>query len=181
MDLFYFVFFLVHIPATLGVDCQALLKPYVPESMQALTHYYVGMSGDPLVGGVMGIFGNGSELAWFKSFMYLEALFQLPVFVIGAHGLWRDSPGIYTLLVLYGASTATTTYACIAAFMDVPTTSAATIAQKAVSLTSEQRVILLVNYVPFFIIPLVIALDMACRLQKLASAGVRAQESSKEE
>ena len=56
----------------------------------------------------MGIFNNGSELAWFKSFIYLEAcvymvtatddrfrsecsssLFQLPVFVIGAYGLWR--------------------------------------------------------------------------------------------
>jgi len=180
MDLLYFIFFLVHIPATLGVDCQALWKQHVPESMQALTHFYVGMSGDPLVGGVMGIFGNESELAWFKSFMYLEALFQLPVFVLGACGLWRDSHGIYALLVLYGASTATTTYACIAAIIDFPTTSAATIAQKAVSLTSRQRVILLVNYVPFFIIPLVIAVDMAFRLQKLASAGVRAQESSKE-
>ena len=31
------------------------------------------MSGDPLVGGVLGIFNNGSELAWFKSFLYLEA------------------------------------------------------------------------------------------------------------
>ena len=41
--------------------------------MQALAHFYVGMSGDPLIGGVMGIFGNESELAWFKSFMYLEA------------------------------------------------------------------------------------------------------------
>jgi EXPERA (EXPanded EBP superfamily) len=93
---------------------------------------------------------------------------------------FSDSPGIYALLVLYGASTATTTYACIAAIIEFPTTSAATIAQKAVSLTSRQRVILLVNYVPFFIIPLVIAVDMALRLQKLASAGVRAQESSKE-
>jgi len=82
--------------------------------------------------------------------------------------------------VLYGASTATTTYACIAAIIDFPTTSAATIAQKAVSVTSRQRVILLVNYIPFFIIPLVIAVDMAFRLQKLASAGVRAQECSKE-
>jgi hypothetical protein len=82
--------------------------------------------------------------------------------------------------VLYGASTATTTYACIAAIIDTPATSAATIAQKAISLTSRQRFILLVNYIPFFIIPLVIAVDMAFRLQKLASAGVRAQERSKE-
>ena len=128
------------------------------------------------------------------------SLFQLPVFVLGARGLWRgkpvrtfgcasrvyrepwfsDSPGIYALLVLYGASTATTTLACIAAIIDIPTTSAATIAQKVISLTSQQRVLLLVSYIPFCIIPLVIAVDMAFRLQKLAYAGVRAQESSKE-
>lgn len=92
--------------------------------MQALTHFYVGMSGDPLVGRVMGIFGNESELAWFKSFMYLEAygpisspspapfprtpsdhtehrsLFQLPVFVLGARGLWRGKSSPIWLRVI---------------------------------------------------------------------------------
>jgi hypothetical protein len=35
------------------------------------------MSGDPLVGGAMGIFKNESELAWLKSFLYLEAYVTL--------------------------------------------------------------------------------------------------------
>jgi hypothetical protein len=91
-----------------------------------------------------------------------------------------DSPGIYSLLALYGASTCTTTLACIAMIIDVPTTSAATIAQKVVSVTSEQRVLLLWSYVPFFILPLCIGVDMIVRLHKLASAGIRALESSKE-
>jgi hypothetical protein len=90
-----------------------------------------------------------------------------------------DSRGIYGLLVLYGASTCTTTFACIAAILDTPTTSAVTIAQKIVSITPEQRVMLLSSYVPFCIIPLFLAVDMALRLQKLASVGVRALESSK--
>jgi sigma intracellular receptor 2 len=190
--------------------------------VQAIPPLYVSMSGDPLIGRAMGILGNGSELAWFKSFIYLEAyvslspflcppligptsrtycsLFQLPVFVLGARGLWRgkrpvclsytpppyvvnhisDSPGIYSLLVLYGASTCTTTLACVATIIGTPTTSATTIAQKVISITLEQRVLLLCSYVPFFIIPLCIAVDMALRLQKLASAGVRALEGSKE-
>jgi hypothetical protein len=92
-----------------------------------------------------------------------------------------DSPGIYGLLALYGASTATTTLACIAMIIDVPTTSAATFAQKVISITSEQRVLLLCSYVPFFLIPLCIGVDMAFRLHKLASAGIRALESSKKE
>ncbi|KAH9046261.1 transmembrane protein 6/97 [Lactarius hengduanensis] len=159
IDLFYFIFFVVHIPATLLIDCQAIWpKHLIPESLQLLPPWYVGMSGDFLIGGAMGILGNGSGLAWFKSFLYLEALFQLPVFVIGAYGLWKDSRGIYGLLVLYGASTCTTTYACVAAILDTPTT-----------------------YVPFFLIPLFLAVDMAVRLQKLASVGIRALESSKRE
>jgi len=64
--------------------------------------------------------------------------------------------------------------------LDVPTTSAATLAQKVISITSEQRVLLLCSYVPFFIIPLWIGVDMAFRLHKLASAGIRALESSKD-
>ena len=40
---------------------------------------------------------------------------------------------------------------------------------------------LLSSYVPFFIIPLVLAVDMALRLQKLASVGIRELENSKKE
>ncbi|KAH9167929.1 transmembrane protein 6/97 [Lactarius sanguifluus] len=180
IDLLYFIFFVVHIPATLLIDLQAVWpKHLIPESMQFLPPWYVGMSGDFLVGGSMGILGNGSGLAWFKSFLYLEALFQLPVFVIGAYGLWKDSRGIYGLLALYGASTCTTTYACIAAILEAPTTSATTIAQNVVSVTSAQRFMLLFSHAPFFVIPLFLAVDMAVRLQKLAAVGIRALESSK--
>lgn len=91
-----------------------------------------------------------------------------------------DSPRIYGLLALYGASTCTTTLACLAMIIDAPTTSAATFAQNIISITSEQRVLLLCSYVPFFIIPLCIGVDMVFRLHKLASAGIRALESSKE-
>jgi hypothetical protein len=91
-----------------------------------------------------------------------------------------DSPRIYGLLALYGASTCTTTLACVAMVIDTPTTSAATIAQKVISITLEQRVLLLCSYVPFFIIPLWIGVDMALRLQKLVSVAIRALESAKE-
>ncbi|KAI0308243.1 hypothetical protein B0F90DRAFT_144369 [Multifurca ochricompacta] len=152
-----------------------------PQALASHSSWYVSMSGDPLIGGAMGIFGNQSELSWFKSFLYLEVLFQLPVFVIGAHGLWRDSRRIYGLLVLYGASTCTTTLACVATVINTPTTSAATIAQQVISITPEQRAMLLSSYVPFFVIPLYLAVDMALRLQKLACVGIRALESSKQD
>lgn len=182
MDLFYFVFFLIHIPSTLLIDCQGVWpKELFPKFMQDVRFWYVSTSGDPLVGRAMGILGDGSDLAWFKSFLYLGAHFQLPVFVLGARGLWRNSPAIYGFLALYGASASTTILACVAMIFDVPTTSAATVAQKVISITSEQRVLLLCNYAPYFIIPLCIGIDMTFRLHKLASAGIRALESSKEE
>ena len=65
-------------------------------------------------------------------------------------------------------------------FIEAPTTSAATLAQKIISVTSEQRVLLLCSYLPFFVIPLCIGVDMAFRLHKLASAGIRTLESSKD-
>ncbi|KAH8997263.1 transmembrane protein 6/97, partial [Lactarius akahatsu] len=195
IDLFYFIFFVVHIPATLLIDCQAIWpKHLIPESLQLLPPWYVGMSGDFLIGGAMGILGNGSGLAWFSVRLVpapsrhyqcdrrpFTACFNSLLFVIGAYGLWKDSRGIYGLLVLYGASTCTTTYACVAAILDTPTTSAATIAQNVVSITPAHRVMLLSSYVPFFLIPLFLAVDMAVRLQKLASVGIRALESSKRE
>lgn len=64
----------MHIPATLLIDCQAIWpKQFIPKALQLLPPWYVRMSGDPLIGGAMDIFSNGSELAWFKSFIYLEA------------------------------------------------------------------------------------------------------------
>ena len=101
--------------------------------------------------------------------------------VIVTHISFSDSRGIYGLLVLYGASTCTTTFACVAAVLGTPITSAATVAQKVVSITPAQRAMLLSSYVPFFIIPLVLAVDMALRLQKLASVGIRELENSKKE
>jgi hypothetical protein len=114
--------------------------------------------------------------------VYYRAL-PTPAFFSCALNRVSDSPGIYGLLALYGASTCTTILACIATIIDIPTTSAAAtfkFAQKVTSITSEQRVLLLCSYVPFFIIPLCIGVDMTFRLHKLASAGIRALESSEE-
>ncbi|KAI0064001.1 hypothetical protein BV25DRAFT_1823493 [Artomyces pyxidatus] len=181
-DLIYFLFFLMHIPATLLVDCQALYPAsYVPDIVKAIPAWYVGMSGDPLIGGVMDYLGDGPNLVWFKTFLYLEAIFQLPVFVLGARGLWKDNQGIYTLLAIYGASTSTTTLACLGILANTPTTSPETIAAEVVSITLEQRLMLFSSYIPFFLVPLYMAVDMAWRVQKLVTLGVRHAETIKQQ
>lgn len=80
----------MHIPPSLLLDLQALYPPsLVPELIATLPHLYIEFSRDPLVGGAFGYFGGNSHLYWFNNFVWVEALFQLPTFVIGAYGLWK--------------------------------------------------------------------------------------------
>ncbi|KAI0316064.1 transmembrane protein 6/97 [Amylostereum chailletii] len=177
-DLIYFVFFLTHIPATLLVDCQALYPArYVPEIIRSIPTWYVAVSGDPLIGGAMGIHESGTKYAWFTTFLWLEAMFQLPVFFLGARALYNDSHQIYTLLLLYGASTATTTLACLGVLFATPTTSSVTIAEGLVSIAPTQRAMLLSSYLPYFLLPLWMAIDMAFRVQALIAKNVHAERA----
>lgn len=82
------------------------------------------------------------------------------------------------LLLVYACSTTTTTLPCLAVVLATPTTSADTLAAKLISITSAQRWLLITSYLPFFLIPLVMAVDAALRLSKLVKAGIHAQASA---
>ncbi|KAG1728110.1 transmembrane protein 6/97 [Suillus lakei] len=180
LDLVYFAFFLVHIPATLLIDLQALYPPSLtPHFIRALPQFYVQMSNDPLIGSVLGMLGDSKPFIWFKTFLAVEVLFQLPVFVLGARGLWRDSRSIYVLLLIYAASTTTTILPCLSVLLTTPITSPQTIAEKVVSVTTFQRFLLLSSYIPFFVIPLIMTVDMASRLSKLITTGIDAADNKK--
>ncbi|TFY76901.1 hypothetical protein EWM64_g7109 [Hericium alpestre] len=63
--------------------------------------------------------------------------------------------------------------------MNTPSTSPETIAAGVQSVTLEQRLMLLSSYVPFFLLPLGMALDMAFRVRALAKEGLRVQKGAK--
>lgn len=64
----------MHIPITLILDLQYLYPASLtPTPLRNLLLYYVGMSNDPLVGGLAGVFGSNAHLDWFKSFICVEA------------------------------------------------------------------------------------------------------------
>ena len=90
-----------------------------------------------------------------------------------------DSRAIYVLILLYGASTATTTLPCVAVIFQTPETTASTIARGIASVTSAQRLLLLSSYIPFLLVPLLMAVDMAFRVLSLVKAGVRAIDANK--
>ncbi|KAF9006043.1 hypothetical protein BDQ17DRAFT_1239476 [Cyathus striatus] len=180
MDLVYFSFFAMHLPATLFLDLQGFYPTWlVPGVLKSFMDWYVHFSADPLIGQFGGYFGDSNSLLWFKSFAVLEMLFQLPTFILGMRGLYKGSRTIYVLLLAYGASTATTTLPCIVQLLTTPETTSATIAKGIVSVTNEQRFILLSSYVPFFLIPLIMAVDMSLRITRLVKAGLEAENENK--
>ncbi|KAH9852601.1 transmembrane protein 6/97 [Lenzites betulinus] len=181
-DLVYFLFFAIHLPATFLIDLQALYpKEWVPSVISNLAKFYVEMSADPLIGSSLGYFGQAQVDAytWFRTLLVLEAFFQVPVFVLGLRGLWKGSRSIYVLLLIYASSAATTTLPCLSVILStpisltpltIPSAAAQTSATVALSLTAEQRLLLLSSYIPFFLVPFVMAVDMALRVQGIASA-----------
>ncbi|KAH8116493.1 hypothetical protein DFH11DRAFT_1725267 [Phellopilus nigrolimitatus] len=199
LDLLYFTFFLIHIPATLLVDIQAIYPPsLVPAPLARLPTLYLQMSGDPVIAGAFGLNGPPALWVWFKSFLILEAVFQLPVFVIGLRGLWRDSRTLYPLLLIYAASTATTTLPCLSTLLSTPLAAAPALldpfglsADKVhtplaagvfLTITSAQRTLLLASYVPFLLVPLLMCGDMAVRVAGLITRGLEVeQEGTKAE
>ncbi|KAF9269089.1 hypothetical protein L218DRAFT_916675 [Marasmius fiardii PR-910] len=161
VDLVYTIFFAFHIPISLILDLNAIYSPkYAPAVLASVHKWYLEFTQDPLMVGMSN--GKGAtELLWFRSFLWMELLFQLPTFVLGIRGLSKNSPKIYPLLCLYGASTATTTLPCL---LHV------TQAFYANAITTIQFSILVSGYIPFLFIPLGMAIDMAFRLCRIARA-----------
>ncbi|KDQ51011.1 hypothetical protein JAAARDRAFT_185480 [Jaapia argillacea MUCL 33604] len=179
MDMVYFLFFLSHIPASLLMDLQVFYPSWFPSFIRTIPAWYINYSGDPLVAGFMGLSGKSESWIWLKTFLFLEAFFQVPTFFLGARGLYKNNPSIYLLILIYGASTATTTLPCLTVLLSTPISEAPV--DGLVTITSEQRLMLLSSYIPFFIIPLTMAVDMSFRILKLVrkGAGVEVQKKRK--
>ncbi|KAJ3720603.1 transmembrane protein 6/97 [Lentinula raphanica] len=161
LDLVYFCFFLNHIPASILLDFQKFYpKAYVPSVILGFRQWWIDVSADPLVAAAArGDNLLNGELVWFGCFAWLELLFQFPVFFLGMKGLWNGSRSIYVLMLAYGASTATTVLPCIVYFF-----------QEHPNMTSAHRLMLLSSYVPFFVVPLIMTIDMGLRLYRIVAS-----------
>jgi hypothetical protein len=94
------------------------------------------------------------------------------------------SKSIYVLLLFYGASTATTTLACLADILALPaptTRGTCNLLDTGLEpcLTCAQRMTLIALYGPFLLVPLIMAIDMAFRVHALVLKGVRTEELAK--
>lgn len=101
----FYLFFASHIPITLLIDMQAILKPYYPQLVQDLVTNYSETLKDPHM-------AEPFEL-WFRSIVFVEAIFQLPFFFVAVHFIGDSQRKTYPrwfqmLSIVYGAHTATT-------------------------------------------------------------------------
>lgn len=92
LDLFYFVFFIWHVPISLCVDFQAIypasiMSRLASTPLPAFIEWYKTWSRDPII---VNAATGGWEWDWIRGFMWVEALFQMPCWIIGAWCLWNS-------------------------------------------------------------------------------------------
>ncbi|KAF7369054.1 putative membrane protein [Mycena venus] len=178
LDLVYFGFFVSHIFASLCIDFQTLYPPaLVPGFLRTFAQWYISTSNDPFMSAMFGHLDD--PVVWFKSFLFIELFFQFPTFFIAARGLLNDSKKNYILMLVYGASTATTVWPCVWTILATPEPSPKALASGIATLSPDQRIMLLGSYVPFFLLPLVMTVDMAFRLHKIVGDAISAREAVK--
>ncbi|TIA89659.1 hypothetical protein E3P99_01963 [Wallemia hederae] len=169
LDLFYALFLAFHLPTTLAIDLQSLYpQQLVPSFLKDFLHFWISISNDPILQG-----GNTDSplWAWIRSFLALEAVGQIPVFIFGSYGLYKGWKSVQIPLLVYGVSAATTTFACLATVLALPVHAPPLPPPLigALALSPEQRTILLAAYTPYLIVPIFIACDMAGRVTKQSS------------
>ncbi|XP_077064544.1 sigma intracellular receptor 2 [Siphateles boraxobius] len=149
LEIIYFIYFASHIPITLVVDLQALLPQHLyPPELRNLLHWYAAEFKDPMM---------MDPPAWFKSFVFCEALVQLPFFPVAAYAFLKGGcKWIRTPAIIYSVHVATTLVPILShvLFHNFP------LAPHPGPQTLNERLTLVSIYAPYLIIPVMILLTM---------------------
>ncbi|KAJ2958252.1 hypothetical protein NQZ79_g6118 [Umbelopsis isabellina] len=124
--------------------------------MKDFNAYYLREFKDPLV-------ANARHMPWFKSFMWCEAIFQLPFFFWALRGLYNDTRMTRVGLLTYGAHVATTVIPTLAE-LAFGTASQAT-------LTATERHTLIGLYLPYLLIPATMVIDSYFKISSMIGSG----------
>ncbi|CDR45997.1 CYFA0S21e00518g1_1 [Cyberlindnera fabianii] len=146
LDTFYFCYCLLHIPITVLID-SALVIPtqWQPSFQKAIIEFHTSSNNDYLL---------LSPPDWLVVFGWVEILFQLPLFGYAALQLYKRSPTIYPLLFVYGVEAAVTTLCCLLHIVSEGGNH---------GLTQMEVINLFGVYLPTFVIPLFMAIDVFTR------------------
>ncbi|XP_078535474.1 sigma intracellular receptor 2 [Lissotriton helveticus] len=144
LEWIFCLYFFSHIPITLCVDLQILLPAWLyPDCLTDLLKWYTVNFKDPLM---------QDPPVWFLTFVYCEALLQLPFFPVATYAFYKGGcKWIRIPAIIYSVHVATTVLPIIAhvLFADLPLSS-----QKPV--TQNERLTLVSFYAPYLLIPLLL-------------------------
>ncbi|XP_075891986.1 sigma intracellular receptor 2-like [Nelusetta ayraudi] len=149
LEIIFFLYFASHIPITLLIDLQALLPAHVyPQTLRDVLEWYSADFKDPMV---------TEPPEWFKSFVFCEALLQLPFFPIAAYAFFKGGcKWIRTPAIVYSVHVATTLVPILGHIMfhEFPVT------PRPGPQTQQERLLLLSIYAPYLLVPLLILFTM---------------------
>ncbi|KAK9450376.1 transmembrane protein 6/97 [Limtongia smithiae] len=164
LDFFYFVYFILHIFVTCVVDSAGLLPPSRRAWFQtALLQVQIEQNKDPLM---------ANPPVWLRLYLLVELVVQLPIFIFGAIALYKNSRKVYIALLIYGVNASITTLACLGeivwGYPNAP-------------LTFDERASLFWIYLPTFLIPLAMTIDMVDRMVRWTIVDDGASEAKKKD
>ncbi|XP_072285838.1 sigma intracellular receptor 2 [Pyxicephalus adspersus] len=149
LEWIFFFYFFSHIPITLLVDLQAILpSSWYPQQLLDLMKWYTATFKDHLM---------RNPPPWFLSFVYCEAIVQLPFFPVAAYAFLKGGcRWIRVPAIVYSSHVATTVLAILAhlLFGDFPKTA------ELDSPTQKERLTLVAVYAPYLVIPVLILVTM---------------------
>lgn len=168
LEIIFFLYFASHIPITLFIDMQALLPKHVyPQMLKDVLEWYSADFRDPMV---------TEPPEWFKSFVFCEALVQLPFFPIAAYAFFKGGcKWIRMPAIVYSVHVATTLVPILSHIMfhDFPVT------PRAGPQTLLERLLLLSIYAPYLLIPLLILFTMLVSSTYNSNSGNSSARSKK--
>ncbi|KAL5015692.1 hypothetical protein ScPMuIL_005281 [Solemya velum] len=150
LDILFSFYFVIHIPACVLIDSQAILPRWLyPSQLVRLNEWYTTTFKDTMM---------IDPPMWFRSFCLCEVLFQFPYFFVAASAFWRGAAASKWIRIpnlVYSSHVATTVVAIVAHIMFEDFSGYKHPGPE----TPQERLTLIGIYLPFLVIPFLMLLD----------------------
>ncbi|KAF8933485.1 transmembrane protein 6/97 [Dissophora ornata] len=169
-DLAMFVYFASHIPTTALMDLVPLypsfMAPYVKPLIE-FNNYYVENYKDPFM-------ADRSNI-WFNTFLHMEAVVQLPLFIYAAWALYNNKKSAALWICIYSAHVITTVLPCLTTLnlgqpSDFP-----------FHISDSQKTFLTCLYMPWLLFPLWMLYECYHRVRSYEQAAVPSKSGKKQQ
>ncbi|THY58680.1 hypothetical protein D6C99_02147 [Aureobasidium pullulans] len=158
-DLVYLIFFLTHIPIMFCVDITPLYPVALkPAFMTDLRKWYITTYRDQFF---------SSPPAWFDTYIWLEALYHVPLSFWAVPALLRDDPKVPLHLLVFALEAGLTTLTCITDYLSWS------------GYSNNEKIELGKLYVPYLALAVFMGLDMFQRLSQGISRSSKTTKGDK--